>query len=411
MVAEMADRAGLNIPAHVDPALVVDFDYFGDRRYAEAGNPYKALLALGEEIGRGIFWSPYNGGHWFITDHEMLFEAARTPELFASRNNSFPAVPPEEEPFLPPFNTDAPDHIKYRMPLMRAFAPARMRGLESGIRSRSIELIEDIAGQGCCDFLEAVAEPLPIFIFMRMMGFDVARYREFREWVSWMTQPDIEQRTQAYSKTIEMARPLFEERRRMPKDDLLSHLLDETIDGRPLTQRELEGICTLLFGAGLDTVVNSIAFSMEHLASDPALQDRLRRQPELIPEAVEELLRCYGVATASRSVAKDGTFHGATLKAGERVSLFLQAGNLDPAAFPAAEKFDLDRENKAHITFNSGPHRCVGSHLVRIEMAVLFEEWLKRMPNVRLNPESPPSYRTGVIFAVTSLPLLWDIPS
>jgi cytochrome P450 len=226
-----------------------------------------------------------------------------------------------------------------------------------------------------------------------------------------MTQPDIEQRTQAYSKTIAMARPLFEERRQMPQDDLLSHLLDETIDGRPLTQRELEGICTLLFGAGLDTVVNSIAFSMEHLASDPALQDRLRRQPELIPDAVEELLRCYGVATASRSVAKDGTFHGATLKAGERVSLFLQAGNLDPAVFPAAEKFDLDRENKAHITFNSGPHRCVGSHLVRIEMAVLFEEWLKRMPNVRLNPASPPGYRTGVIFAVTSLPLLWDIPS
>src|SRR5580765_2923544 len=102
-VTELAERAGLNIPAHVDPALVVDFDYFDDRRYAEAGNPYKALHALGEEIGRGIFWSPYNGGHWFITDHEMLFEAARTPELFSSRNNSFPAVPPEEEPFLPPF--------------------------------------------------------------------------------------------------------------------------------------------------------------------------------------------------------------------------------------------------------------------------------------------------------------------
>ena len=194
----------------------------------------------------------------------------------------------------------------------------------------------------------------------------------------------------------------------MPKDDLLSHLLDETIDGRPLMQRELEGICTLLFGAGLDTVVNSIAFSMEHLASDPALQDRLRRQPELIPEAVEELLRCYGVATASRSVAKDGTFHGATLKAGERVSLFLQAGNLDPAAFPAAEKFDLDRENKAHITFNAGPHRCVGSHLARLELNVLYAEWLKRMPNVRPDPEKRPSYRAGIVMALNTLPLVWE---
>jgi cytochrome P450 len=395
------------VPAHVDPALVVDFDFFADHRFAEAGSPHAGLLKLGEDIGRGIFWTPHNGGHWFITDHEMLFEAARMPELFSSMNASFPAAPPELEPFYPPLNVDPPDHAKYRMPLMRAFAPARIQALEKDIRAFAIELIEAVAERDGCDFLEMVAEPLPIFIFMKLMGFDTARWREFREWAMAMSQPDVAKRDMAYRNTVAMARALFDERRAARADDLMSHLLDEEVDGRPLNQAELEGMTIELFGAGLDTVVNSIAFSMEHLARNPALQVRLRADPDLIPEAIEEMLRRYSVALPARSVKRDGAFYGAQLKAGERVALMLPAGNLDPRAFPDAGRYDLDRDNKTHIAFNTGPHRCVGSHLARKEMVILVEEWLARMPTARLDPERPPTYRTGLVFAVTSLPILW----
>jgi cytochrome P450 len=396
------------IPAHVDPALVVDFDYFADRRYREAGSPHGGLIRLCEEIGHGIFWTPHNGGHWFVTDHEMLFEAARMPELFSSANASFPALPPEEEPHYPPLSSDPPEHIKYRLPLMRAFSPERIRQLGGEIRRFAGELIDAVAAHGACDFFEDIAEPLPIITFMKLMGYDLARYREFREWATWMCQPDPGNKVQAYVNTVAMTRALFDERRAERRDDLLSHLLDETIDGRPFTQGELDGICILLFGAGLDTVVNSLCFGMAHLAGDAALQDRLRASPGLIPEAVEEMLRRCSVGMAARSVKRDGQFHGAMLKAGERVTLLLPVGNLDAKAFPDPTRFDLDREDKAHITFNSGPHRCVGSHLARLEMVTLFEEWLKRMPDVRLDPANPPGYRIAIVNAVTVLPLLWD---
>jgi cytochrome P450 len=404
----LAETAGLAIPAHIDPARVVDFDFFHDPRYARTPHPYDALIGLRDEIGLGIYWTPRNGGHWFITDHELLFEAARTPEIFSSVHASFPPVPVEQEAFYPPINTDPPEHAKYRMPLMRAFAPAKMDMLAKDIRALTVELIDSVAHDGHCDFLEAIAEPLPITIFMQMMGLDLARYHEFREWVAWMTQNDVEKRTAAYRNIAAMSRPLIEERRATPKDDLIGDLTSAQIDGRPFTIEELEGICILLMGAGLDTVVNSLSFSMEYLARNPELQDRLRADPSLIPEAVEEFLRRFSVVFPVRRVARDSEFHGVTLKQGERVGLYLALGNLDPTAFPDASRFDLERDNKTHMTFISGPHRCVGSHLARIEMITFLEEWLKRLPNVRLDPQSPPSYRTGIVFAVTALPLLWD---
>ena len=398
----------LATPPHIDPARVVDFDFFADRRYAEAGHPFSGLIRLCEDVGHGMFWTPHNGGHWFVTDHELLFELTRDPGLFSNENTSFPPLPPEDEPWYPPLNVDAPRHIKYRMPLMRALSPTRIRELQEDIRALAIELIETIAGKGRCDFLDAVAAPLPLTIFMKLMGFDLSRYREFREWALAMTGADDDLKRDAYVNTIAMARELCAARRIERRDDLVSHLLDERIDGEPFSQFDLDGLCLVLFGAGLDTVVNSLSFSMEHLARDPALQDRLRASPDLIPEAVEELLRRYSVAFSMRTIKRDGSFHGMTLKPGERVLLMLAAANLDPKAFPEPERFDLDRENKTHVAFNTGAHRCVGSHLSRVEMATLIEEWLKRMPNVRLDPANPPTYRTNVVFEITSLPLLWD---
>jgi cytochrome P450 len=408
MTNQSTNLAAAKIPSNVDPALVTDFDFFGDRRFSDAGRPHDGLLKLGEDIGRGVFWTPCNGGHWFINDHQMLFEAARDPELFGSANATFPAVPLEDEPFYPPFNVDPPAHAKYRLPLMRAFAPDRVRALETSIRPFAIDLIDAVFDKGRCDVLDMIAEPLPIFIFMKLMGFDLARYREFRAWAQAMSHNDVDKRAEAYANTAAMARPLFDERRIARKDDLLSDLLDAQIDGRPFNQAELDGIAIQLLGAGLDTVVNLIGFTIDHLARHPELQERLRARPALIPEAVEEMLRRYSVALPFRVARYDAHFHGANLKTGERVALLLPAGNLDPHVFSDPGSFNLDREYKTHIAFNTGPHRCVGSHLARLELVVLLEEWLARMPNVRLDPDWRPTYRTGLVYAVTSLHVVWD---
>jgi len=108
-----------------------------------------------------------------------------------------------------------------------------------------------------------------------------------------------------------------------------------------------------------------------------------------------------------RIIARDAEFGGVQLKANERVILMLPAANMDPASFPDPMAFDVDRENKAHMTFNSGPHRCVGSHLARLEMRIFYEEWFARMPNVRVDPDEPPTYRPGFNLTICKLPLVW----
>lgn len=396
------------IPPHVDPARVVDFDFFADRRYDEAGHPHEALLDLCEEIGRGIFWTPRYGGHWFINDHELLFEAARNAELFSSEYASYPPTPRADEPYLPPITMDGSDHMKFRVPLMRAFAPGRVKSLEAQIRQFAGDLIDAVKDKGGCDFVDSVGEPLPIITFMKLMGYDLSRWKEFREWASWMTKADVEKRLDSNRRAAEMSRALFDERRIDPKDDLLTDLTRELVDGKPISQADLDGMVILLFGAGLDTVANSMAFGMEHMARHPDLQDRLRADPSLIPEAVEELLRRYSVSSVARAATRDVEWHGASIRTGERVLLLLPTGNMDDRAFPDARRFDLAREDKAHMTFNSGPHRCVGSHLARLELNILYEEWLKRMPNVRIDPDKPaPLYKPGVVMEMSWLHLKW----
>jgi cytochrome P450 len=398
-----------NIPPHVKPEQVVDFDVFGDYRYAEADRPHDALLKLADDAGRGIFWTPHNGGHWFVNAHELIFEAMRTPEVFSSKGvASLPPMPPELEPWLPPLSLDAPEHMKYRMPIVHAFSPDKVKALEADIRAFAGQLIDAIAAKGRCEFVDAVAEPLPIIIFMKLMGMDTTRLKEFRTWVKLMPSGDVEERLYSHRHINEMMTELIAERRARPKNDLVSQLIATQVDGKPLDDRQMHGVCMLLFAAGLDTVANSLALSMEYLARNPALQARLRASRALIPEVVEELLRRHTVTHSVRLVSKDAVFHGASLKKDDRVLMVLPLGNMDPEHFPNATQFDADRELKTHLAFGAGPHRCAGSHLARLEMNVFCDEWFKRMPNVRLDPAHRPEFRTSLVYGVDSLHLLWD---
>jgi cytochrome P450 len=397
-----------SVPAHIRPDSVVDYDFYNDRRHGEVGDIHLALHRMSEEECRGIFWTPQNGGHWIINDYELLFEAARDPVLFSSMALTLPPMPKELEPRVIPVGLDPPVHGPYRMPLMRGFAPDRIRALEGDIRAFAGELIDRVAAQGECDFVDAIAEPMPVIIFMKMMGMDISRLREFRTWVYDMLSNSDERRVRSHHNVADMMAELIAAREQKPEQDLISELVYSEVNGRRVTTDEVQAYCLLLFGAGLDTVANSLSFSMNYLTGDPALQDRLRADPTLIGEAVEEFLRKFGIANVVRVVTRDAEFGGVQLKAGERVLLMLSAGNYDPKIFPEPERFDLDRDNKTHISFNTGPHRCVGSHLARIEMKVFYEEWFRRMPMVRRDPDKRVSLRGGQTLALGNLPLLWD---
>ena len=392
-------------PAHVPPERVVDYDVYRGAFPDTVSDLHEGLHRLAETHGRGIFWTPHNGGHWFINDFELLFEAARQPELFSSTQMTIPPVP--EEPRLIPLFLDPPEHGLFRAPLMRQFTPGKMAAMEAGIRAFTNALIDAVEPAGRCEFVEAIAEPLPIKIFMRIMGMPLDRLREFRNWILDMLSPDDDRRARSYANIAGLMDALIRERQAAPKDDLISHLLTLEIGDRPITYDEVQAYCLLLFAAGLDTVANALAFGMQFLASRPDLQARLSADPALIPEAVEELLRKFGVPMPARTAARDFRFGGAEIRKGERVMLMLPACNLDPKVFPDPWAFDLDRKNKTHVAFNVGPHRCIGSHLARIELRVFWEEWLRRIPSFRLDPERPASYRAGLTLAVQELGIAW----
>lgn len=407
MTAE-APAGKISAPAHVRPESIVDFDLFGDPRFIETGDMHAGLHRLGMEKGQGVFWTPRNGGHWLINDYELLFEAVRRPDIFSSRGMTVPPMP--EEPLLIPLGLDPPTHGAFRLPLMKAFSPEVVRAMEPDIRSFAASLIQGIARDGRCEFVRAVGVPMPVMIFMKLMGMPLDRLDEFREWVLDMSSNDDGRRAASYAKCHALMGALIRERQEARKSDLISFLIDADVGGRPPSFDELQAYCMLLFAAGLDTVANSLSFGVNHLAGNPALQDRLRSNPELIPEAVEEFLRRFGITSPPRTATRDVVFGGVEIKKGERVVMMAPAANFDPKIFPDPMAFDLERENKVHLTFHSGPHRCAGSHLARLELKIFYEEWLKRMPNIRHDPTDPVVLHMSISMGLKRLPIIWDMP-
>ena len=164
----------------------------------------------------------------------------------------------------------------------------------------------------------------------------------------------------------------------------------------------------LLFIAGLDTVMNGMGLAMHGLALDPALQAKLRAEPRLIPEASEETLRRYTFTVPVRRVTQETELCGAKLLPGDIVNIFLPSADLDPREFPFPEQYRLARENNVHVAFGIGPHRCLGSHLARVELQVLYQQVLARLPKFRLDPDKPVTFHSGNIIAIDSLPIRWD---
>jgi len=373
----------------------------------------------------GLFWTPRNGGRWIALGHAEIYEAARDPERFSS--SLMPAR--RKQPllktiigkvvmaFMPRFPTptpityDPPLHGKFRAPLQKTFSPKAAMAQMEDIRALCDALIDKVIDQGHCDFIPAIAEPLPVTIFLKMMGLPVERLGEFRDLVHEFlasTNSDPLTAAKMIRKVADAMTGEIRARQKDPRDDLISQLWATEIDGSPMTLELMEDYCVLLFIAGLDTVINGMGFAVRHLAMNPELQETLRAEPARIPEAVEEMLRRYSFAIPMRRVTQDTTLAGRQLKAEDWVALFIPGSGLDEREFPVPEQFDITRENNVHIAFGAGPHRCLGAHLARVELQVLYQQMLKRLPTWRLDPDKPARFHSGNIIAIDSLPIRWD---
>lgn len=403
-------------PDHVPDTAVYDFDMFRDPGLLR--DPHERVREMLREAPP-VFWTPRNGGHWIVIGHQENYLVSRDTETFSS--DLMPAahvaammamLPPDmgRLPNPTPINLDPPLHTIFRAPLQAAFSPKAMLARKEEVRALANQLIDAVIEQGHCDFIPDIAEPLPVQVFLKMMGLPLERSAEFRKLVHEFLAPtenpmDIIRRMRNVADSMKAD---IEARKLEPKDDLISLLWRAEIDGKPMSYELMEDFAVLLFVAGLDTVINGMGFGIRHLARHPELQNELRANPKLIVEAAEELLRRYTFTVPSRRLAKDANFAGLQMKADERLMIFLPAADLDAREFPSPEVFDLGRENKVHIAFGAGPHRCLGSHLARVELQVIYEQMLARLPEFHVDESKPEKFHAGNIIAIDSLPLRWD---
>lgn len=414
----MADsRPPVARPAHIPASAVYDFDIYRD---ISPDKPHDSVLQLLQDAPP-LFWTPRNGGHWLVLSYADAQTVFRTPEVFSSALvapetmeamlASMPAGSPRP-PIPTPLMMDPPEHTRYRQPLQRAFSPKMMAALRESITELARTLIDDIVAQGDCEFIASVAEQFPVRVFLKMMGLPAERLDEFRALAHEVFTPrDPDDQVQVFMlmrKIVDTLHNVILERRDNPQQDLISDLWAMDVDGAPMTLELIEDYIVLLFLAGLDTVVIAISFGMYHLADNPELQDELRADPDLIPEASEELLRRYSFTVPVRRVVQDGELRGQSLKPEDRIIVYLPAVDLDPQEFPEPERVDIHRERKTHMLFGGGPHRCLGSHLARLELQTLYRIVLERLPPFRLDPDNPPIFNVGMNLSLRSLPLRWD---
>ena len=403
-------------PDHVPNSLVYDFDLWHD--HALNADPGARLLDLAKNAPP-VFWSPRQEGKWFVSGFEAAYEAARDWENFSSESVPYAHLKavndmrPEGMPHIAipfPICLDPPTHEQYRKPLNAVFSPKAMSALQGNIRAQAIELIEAFKVNSDREFMSAVAEPLPVTVFLNMMGLPLDNVPYYRQLVK-DSLPGLKSREEMHGSNMAITaamRDTFIARKNDPKDDLISLLWATEVDGKPMTLDDMENIGILLFLAGLDTVIQAIGFGVRHLAMDTKLQERLRADPGLISDTKEELMRRYSFTNVHRHVRRDMEFHGAPLKKGDWVIVSLPIADLDPGHFKDPGLIDPDREDKVHIAFGTGPHRCLGSHLARFELQIIYEELLKRVPPFRLNPDRPPTFHGGSVIGVDALHLDWD---
>ncbi|MDN5913755.1 MAG: cytochrome P450 [Pseudonocardia sp.] len=390
--------------AEIRPELVVDFDIYDPAVTMPVDRMQEKAAALAE-IGP-IVWSTSHGGHWLVTAYEQVHEILRDPEGFSSHPNNL--VDAGQGKFLP-IELDPPEHTSYRQALQPLFSPTRMRALEPRIREIVTELIGSFQHTGRIEFVEQFAHELPTQVFLALMGWplaDAALFTEATE-IALNGRPGDTQEQAAQSRTqaaYEMfgyfMKVIAERRAAMAAgeaaaEDVTNAIINTEITDsagvqRAMTDDELARMFFLLLIAGLHTTQGSLGWMMLHLSQNTAERDKLIEDPAAVPAAVEEILRFEAAIAMGRRATRDVTVGEVTVKEGDQLLLLLCAANRDEAEFEEPGALDVERTPNRHLSFGSGPHRCIGSHLARLMLKIAAEEIHQRIPDYRLDPEDPP---------------------
>jgi hypothetical protein len=352
------------------------------------------------------------GGAWLPTRYDDVAAIAYDTERFSSRaiivSNFRP--PPELAPVggSPPISSDPPFHHDARKLLLPAFTKSAVSRQEPATRAFCHSLIDAFAGRDVVDAATDYAQHIPIRVIADMLGFPPADGPQFREFVEDLLEGinlPPEERIERVSRLFDYLLAQVHDHLGNPRDDLTSYLIDAELYGRKLDPSHVTGTMALLLIAGIDTTWSAIGAALWHLARTPQDRGRLAAEPGLLPAAIEEFLRAYAPVTMARLVKQDMHWHGADMKADDWILLSFPAANRDPAQFDRAGEVVIDREINRHAAFGLGIHRCIGSHLARMELRAALETWLARIPSFTLDSPAAVRWSAGQIRGPRTLPL------
>jgi cytochrome P450 len=315
---------------------------------------------------------------------------------------------------LIPLQIDPPQHKNFRKLLDPIFAPEQVHLLDDQTRTLVRDLVAQVVDAGGCNFHHAVAEPLPTTVFLQLLGLPVERASEFIELKDGIIRPPVNTAAQRVAYTRKVGQQIYavlqeaiDERTAERRDDFLSRFLDAEVDGHRLTNDDVLDIGYLFFLAGLDTVTASLDCMLAYLAQHPDQRRRIVEEPDVIQHAVEEMLRWETpVQGVVRVTTQDTELGGCPIPKGQVVTAMLGSANTDERTWPDVDTIDFDRPENRHLAFGGGAHRCLGSHLARMELRVALEEWHLAIPEYRIKDGVELLYSQG-LRAVENLELVW----
>jgi cytochrome P450 len=341
-----------------------------------------------------------------LSGREEIEEAFRHPEIFSSNMS---AIDLKNVRPLIPLQIDPPEHKKYRKILDPLFAPKQMAVLDEPVARLANELIDRFVDKGEVDFATSFSIPLPSQVFLELLGLPQDELPAFLAMKDGIIRPDhvtganygtaeANAHQEATANSIyEYFDRVLDEREKEGRDDLLTRFLHTEVDGHQLTRHDILDICFLFLIAGLDTVTATLDCMFAFLARHPEHRRQLVEDPSLIPHAIEELLRWETpVMGVARVAIADAELGGCPVRTGDQVFVLLGSANTDESEFSDADDVRFDRESNRHLAFGGGVHRCLGSHLARLELRVALREWHARIPDYAVADGVELEYTPGI---------------
>ena len=383
------------------------------------GQPFDIFKRLREEAP--IYWHEesldFEPGFWALTKHEDIVRVSKDPMTFSSAVGGHLMTMGDPEVVDPSavaaiignmIGMDPPDHQIYRKMVAPSFTPKAIRTLEGDMRLKIRELLENVEDKGEFNFVTEISEQLPLWVLCEMMGIPESERPKIRDLVNNLTDASIQQDPNNafqiwvnYMELFKMGRDMIEERRKSPTDDLMSVVANTKIEGGELPPELLDGFFLLMVIAGNETTRNTLTGGLMALTDNPEEREKLLRDPALISNATDEMLRWVtSVIYFRRTATKDTNIRGQDIQAGDKVVMWYGSANRDEEIFEDGHLFRVDRENaKKHLAFGAGEHLCLGNRLGHMQIRILFEELLDRFPNIHSTSDPvriPSNFLAGI---------------